>query len=351
MVSIATGTSHTCAVHRDGTVSCWGYGPFIGPRLPEVTAPVPVPLDAPATGVAVGIQAACALVEGGQVRCWGDLGEGNGPTAPAPIVGEDGADLAGVTQLAGGSVAFCGLTAAGTHCWGDNKSGELARPPSMTFPPRTAVLAQPGPRRLVAATVAVLVYDGVDQLCGWGNNDSGITPGARQILTRPACAAMVPGFLQLSAGDGHACARRGGRMFSCWGSNSGGQLGRGDEAVIEARLPGALRALPADVQAIAAGAYHTCALLATGGVMCWGSNNQGECGVPSSAPLFAPVPVTNLPGRAVAIGAGAGAQHTCVVLDDGAVACWGNDNEAQLGSGATTTSTGRFSPRPTFVRW
>jgi alpha-tubulin suppressor-like RCC1 family protein len=52
-----------------------------------------------------------------------------------------------------------------------------------------------------------------------------------------------------------------------------------------------------------------------------------------------------------ALGAGAAAQHTCAVLKDGSVHCWGSDSDGQLGSGATTEEFGRFSPNPVAVRW
>jgi alpha-tubulin suppressor-like RCC1 family protein len=348
--AVAAGTVHTCAVHEDGAVSCWGYGPFIGPRLPAVTPPVRIVLPARATAVAVGIQAACALLEGGTVQCWGDLGRD--AEAAQEVVREDGTPLGDVSQIAGGSVAFCAGGAAAVHCWGENKASELARPASMTFPPRTAVQVLDSPRSLLATTVAVLVYDGAGQLCGWGNNDSAIVPGARGIVERPTCApAPIPGLRQLTAGDGHACAHRGGAAFSCWGSNAGGQLGNGDDTMMDVPLPGSPQSLPTPIASLAAGAYHTCALLEDGRVMCWGSNEQGECGQPQSAPIFSPVMVEGIPGRAVGIGAGAGAQHTCVVMEDGAVFCWGSDVSGQLGAGATAEDPGRFSAQPVPVRW
>jgi len=347
--AVAAGTVHTCALHRDGRVSCWGLGAFIGPKLPTLTAPVPIALPERATALAVGIQAACALLESGRVSCWGDLG--SGVEGPAPVVEESGPPLVGVTAIAGGSVAFCASGPRATHCWGENKASELARPATMSFPPRTAVKIVDGPRPLMAASVAILVHDGVGQLCGWGNNDSAIVPGPPGIVEHPTCAPQaLPDILQLSAGDGHACARRGGAAFSCWGSNAGGQLGNGDDTMMDVPLPGQRQTLPADLDTIAAGAYHTCALVKGGAVWCWGSNQQGECGSPSSAPVFSPAAVAGL-SDAVAIGSGAGAQHTCVVLGDGAVSCWGSDLDGQLGSGAAQEDDARFSPKPAAVRW
>jgi alpha-tubulin suppressor-like RCC1 family protein len=348
--AVAAGTSHSCSVHQDGRVSCWGYGAFIGPGLPAVISPLAMSVGGKATAVQVGIQAACALLEGGGVSCWGDL-DGRGPQEPAAVLKEDGMPLGGITHLAGGSLAFCGSSSEGVWCWGHNQAGELARPPAMTFPARTAVLADPRPRPLLAATVAILTHDGADELCGWGNNDSGILPGARGAVERPRCQRGVGGVLQLTAGDGHVCVRRAGAMFSCWGSNSGGQLGVGDDGLLDAEMPGSIRALPAPIVSLASAAYHSCAVLVTGAVLCWGGNEHGEVGLAPSAPQFSPRLVGGFAGKVVALGAGAGAQHTCAVLADGRAQCWGYDHAGQLGAAAATEDADRFSPAPLTVRF
>jgi alpha-tubulin suppressor-like RCC1 family protein len=234
-------------------------------------------------------------------------------------------------------------------CWGDNKASELARPASATVPPHTAVMAHPGPARWLAATVAILAHDGGSQLCGWGNNDSGLAPGARGIVERPGCGRL-PDVLSLTAGDGHACARRGGDRFTCWGSNSGGQLGHGDEDALEADLPGVDGRLPGEIATIAAGAYHTCALTRDGAAHCWGNNDHGELGQPTSAAQFSPARIAGS-DRFVDIAAGAGATHTCGILADGDVRCWGYDDRGQLGSGAVREDADRWSAAPSAVRW
>jgi alpha-tubulin suppressor-like RCC1 family protein len=345
--AVAPGSFHTCAVHVDGRISCWGDSRFIAPGLPPLTGPVDVPLGRKAVALAAGAQATCALLDDQTVRCWGVFGEATLP--PTTIVKEDGTALTAVVQIAGGTVAFCAGHAAGTYCWGDNRAGELGRPASMTFAPQTAVLSFPGARPLLAATVAIVVHDGRSQLCGWGNNDSGIVPGARGIVAQPTCVGTVPNVVGLSAGDGHVCARRGGKLFSCWGSNSGGQLGTGDDSLLDVELPGAIQTLPAAILDLTAGGYHSCALLESGTVMCWGSNERGECGVPSSAPHFAPV-LASTP-RFVSIASGAEASHTCGVLADGSVQCWGSDERAQLGSAASTEDASRLSSTPQPVRF
>ena len=222
----------------------------------------------------------------------------------------------------------------------------------MVLPARTAVLSQSGRRPILAATVAVLVHDGGSELCGWGNNDSGLLPGPRGVVDRPVCTSKISGVRQLSAGDGHVCAHRGGNSFSCWGSNSGGQLGTGDDGVLEVELPGGSRTLPGPITGArqrrlprlrpGRGRERCSAGAAT---------NTANAGSPAPRPGSPRRRRRGFPRQVVAIGSGAGAQHTCAVLADGSVACWGYDNEGQLGSGVLTRDTDRFSAQPLLVRW
>jgi alpha-tubulin suppressor-like RCC1 family protein len=199
--------------------------------------------------------------------------------------------------------------------------------------------------------VAILVHDGASELCGWGNNDTALFPGPRGIVEQPACDAMIWNIRQLSAGERHVCARQGGMVYSCWGTNADGQLGNGDDLAKDEPAPGRMTILHVEIVAIAAGAYHACALLKTGAVMCWGRSRAGETGIESAAPVSIPTPVPGVRARAVVIGSGAGSRHTCVALDDGRLQCWGSDSDGQLGSGATQQDALRFSAAPVTVRF
>src|SRR5262249_19206737 len=87
--------------------------------------------------------------------------------------------------------------------------------------------------------------------------------------------------------------------------------------------------------AITANAFHSCALLGDGTVRCWGSANLGALGDgTTSGTRVTPVQVFGL-ARAVAIAAGT--SHTCAVIGDGGVRCWGGNGSGQLGDGTTTT--------------
>jgi alpha-tubulin suppressor-like RCC1 family protein len=87
------------------------------------------------------------------------------------------------------------------------------------------------------------------------------------------------------------------------------------------------------VAAIAAGDVHSCALLTTGAVKCWGRNNKGQLGDNTTTNSNAPVSVSGLTGG---ISITAGAQHTCALTTGGAGKCWGYNTDGEVGDNTTT---------------
>ena len=132
----------------------------------------------------------------------------------------------------------------------------------------------------------------------------------------------------------------------CWGANISGQLGYGhrnnvgdDESPASAgnvNVGGTVT-----VTQIAAGDQHTCALLDTGNVRCWGANISGQLGYghrnnvgDDESP--ASIGNVNVGGRVMQIAVGLTiSQHTCALLDTGNVRCWGANSRGQLGYGHT----------------
>jgi alpha-tubulin suppressor-like RCC1 family protein len=99
-----------------------------------------------------------------------------------------------------------------------------------------------------------------------------------------------------------------------------------------------------NVTQIAAGGEHTCALLSDTTVECWGWNQDNEIGDGSNTNRGAPVPVPGLTGVVKII---AGGENTCVLLTSGDVECWGNSSFGQCGSAAKTNPV----PNPTAIVW
>jgi alpha-tubulin suppressor-like RCC1 family protein len=87
---------------------------------------------------------------------------------------------------------------------------------------------------------------------------------------------------------------------------------------------------------LAAGFEHTCAILDDASVQCWGQNNFGQLGDGTTTNRSTPVTVPNL---GLAISVTAGQKHTCAILSSGQVSCWGDNTFGQLGNGTTTSSS------------
>jgi alpha-tubulin suppressor-like RCC1 family protein len=156
-------------------------------------------------------------------------------------------------------------------------------------------------------------------------------------MTAQAFAALEHGSRLrpgvIAGGQNHTCALRSTGKVDCWGRNFHGQLGIGTTSNQEA-APVLVSDL-SDVTAITAGENHTCALLATGKVKCWGDNAQKQLGKETGANYSVPVEVSYV---SRAVGIAAGQAHTCALLSNGKVRCWGDNFYGQLGNGTNIAS-------------
>jgi alpha-tubulin suppressor-like RCC1 family protein len=91
----------------------------------------------------------------------------------------------------------------------------------------------------------------------------------------------------------------------------------------------------AGVASIAAGDYHTCAVMTSGRVTCWGQGTYGQIGNGTNFSTAWPAPVLDLLDAAQVSG---GMSHTCALTTTGHVVCWGSDSNGQLGNGTTSAS-------------
>jgi len=180
-----------------------------------------------------------------------------------------------------------------------------------------------------------LLGDGVD-----GNNVVGIRQ-AYDVNNSPADTAAI------STGATHSCLLRAEGSVLCWGSNQQGQLGRG--GVVNAPPYAALLAEVSGFESnnatyaaskIATGSNHTCVIVAEGEVRCWGRGNEGQLGngvLQTSTTSVQTSTITAVNPSTTAIGIAAGNNHTCAVLKNGSVACWGDNTSGQLGIGNTAS--------------
>jgi alpha-tubulin suppressor-like RCC1 family protein len=147
---------------------------------------------------------------------------------------------------------------------------------------------------------------------------------------------LTSGVTAIAAGDNHACALVAGGGVKCWGSNGAGQLG--DGTTTNRSTPVDVTGLTSGVTAIAPGYQHTCALVSGGGIKCWGANWYGQLGDGTTTKRNTPVDVTGLTSGVTAIAA-SNYGHTCALVAGGGAKCWGFNGSGQLGDGTTTQSS------------
>jgi alpha-tubulin suppressor-like RCC1 family protein len=145
--------------------------------------------------------------------------------------------------------------------------------------------------------------------------------------------------IQIAAGGDHTCAILTSGALRCWGLNTSGQLGRGNTTNLgdnETVFSAGNVDLGAGVTVkdLALGGFHTCALLATGAVRCWGRNSEGQLGYGNSAALGDNELINNLPNVSLTGTVRklvAGDLHTCALTFAGTLRCWGFNASGQLG--------------------
>jgi alpha-tubulin suppressor-like RCC1 family protein len=156
----------------------------------------------------------------------------------------------------------------------------------------------------------------------------------------------------IAAGGNHTCAILDNESIKCWGYNASGQLGLGNttnQGVNSNEMGDNLDAVDLGsgikATAIAAGGNHTCAILDNESIKCWGANASGQLGIgdtnnrgDGSNPMGDDLPVVDLGSERTAKVIVAGGSHTCTILDDSSIKCWGENDQGQLGLGNTTDS-------------
>jgi alpha-tubulin suppressor-like RCC1 family protein len=145
----------------------------------------------------------------------------------------------------------------------------------------------------------------------------------------------APIFAQISAGGNHTCALTDSGEVWCWGMNDDGQLGDGTNT--NRSTPVAVVGLSSGVARLAAGINYTCAIIAAGGMKCWGANYYGQLGDGTTDKRNTPVTVLDLSGVVTALAASVSGGHTCALLTGGGLKCWGYNYWGQLGDGTTQT--------------
>jgi len=343
--SIDAGWAHTCALASNGGVKCWG-GNYQGQLGNGSTANSTVPVAV--SGLSSGISAisgggyhTCALTSSGGLKCWGDneegqLGNGNNTNSTVPV--NVSGLSSGVNAISAGGYHSCALmVSGGVKCWGDNYYGELGNgnTADSNVPVNVSGLSS-GVSAISAGgvhTCALLTSGGVK--C-WGYNEFGQLGNGNNTNSKVPVnvSGLSSGVSAISAGGFHTCALLTSGGLKCWGSNGFGQLGNGNNT--DSNVPVNVSGLGSGISAISGGEYHTCALSSGGGVKCWGRNYYGQLGNGNNIHSNVPVDVSGLSYGVSAISAGQ--YHTCALTYGGGVKCWGYNGSGQLGNRNHTDS-------------
>jgi cysteine-rich repeat protein len=268
----------------------------------------------------------------GQICTRDDACDGNGHCTGTSIE-----HLFDVVSISSGLHHTCALLGSGEiRCWGLNDNGQLGDGTVMNRFTPTAVAGLPGAAQTISCgnyhTCAVLSTGGIS--C-WGDNVSGqLGDGTMIDRTTPVEAIGLPSSaISISAGHHHTCALLSTGGVMCWGQNSYCQLGNG--STTGSPFPVQVSGLDSGVVSVAAGGYHSCATLTPGGTpRCWGYNSYGQVGDGSLTCRSMPVAVS-MPGSATAAFLALGRYHTCIVTTAGEIMCWGYNNYGQLGDGSS----------------
>lgn len=305
--------------------------------LPTVTA-TSGPAET-ATAIAAGYNHTCVLFTSGKVKCWGlndkgQLGDGTltNRSTPAEVTG-----LGGVTAIAAGGSHTCALSGGGVKCWGENLSGQLGNGTHADSPTPVDVAGLGNGVAGLAAGgghTCALMERGAVRCWGW--NGSGQLGDGTNIDRETPVAVDAAGvlFYSIAAGYEHTCALTTSAGIQCWGKNNSGQLGDGTHAN---------RSQPADVEglritavSLSLGEAHSCALLINHTLQCWGDNQFGQLADSAIKNNPFPLPVAGLANGISAVSAGSG--HTCALTGAGAQ-CWGRNYFGQLGNGTLDSSS------------
>lgn len=338
---VAAGGRNTCAIGARGHAFCWGANdqgqlgdgdPLTEPKR----RPTRVASERRFLSLTVGGRFACGVTVDSLAYCWGanrDGQLGNGTTEPSRVP-VPVADSIRFERLAAGRAHVCGLSADGrAYCWGSNNDAQIGDGGSWrrgSF--HTA------PVEVVGGYVfSGLVGGGWDTSCGLARSGEALCWGGVDLLKWRATPTSTPmavsgetEFWALAGGADHLCGLSD-EATLCWGENRSGQLGNGRNDRQTEPTPIASDSV---FIRLAAGSQHTCGLTVPGQVYCWGANQSGQLGTGRGAygnqgwntPQLV---FGDLTFRVIV----AGESHTCGVVADGAVYCWGENGAGQLGSG------------------
>ena len=385
-VAISSGFHHTCAVLDDGSVTCWGLGWGLGDgtwtdrNTPTQTSS----LGTGRTAVAIssGFYHTCAILDDGSVSCWGynddgELGDGTTTNRSTPTQTSSLGTGRTAVAISSGTFHSCAVLDDGSvSCWGFNGNSELGDGTNTdrSAPTQTSSLGTTSNPRTAALSERDFDNDGILNIfdvhqnldfrettvssgsrhtCAlldngnvscWGRNvegqlGDGTTTYNRYTPTPTSSLGVGRSAVAISSGGPHTCAILDDGSVSCWGWNYYGSIGDGTTTKRYSPTQTSSLGTGRTAVAISSGSYHTCAILDNGSVSCWGYNGNGQLGDGTWTDRNTPTQTSSLGTGRTAVAISSGNEHTCAILDDGSVSCWGKGTSGQIGDGNSTSRT------------
>jgi len=404
-VPMTAGFAHSCFMLDNGSVKCWGensYGQLgLGDTInrgdnssdmgDNLTA-IDLGNERTATAIAAGNHHTCAILDNESVKCWGanasgqlGLGDTNNRGDNSSEMGNNlpsvdlGSGIKAKAIATGGSHTCAILDNESVKCWGANASGQLglgdtnnrgdgSASGGMGDYLPTVDLGSGRTAKVIATggshTCAVL--DNASVKC-WGENSYGQL-GLGDLVNRgdepdemgnilPSVELYSDTATSITTGTGYTCVLLDENSteplsnVKCWGRGNYGQLGNKKK---EGRTTPAVNAInlgtgitgvatARKATAITAGNFHTCAILDNSSIKCWGFNASGQLGqgnidtVWQANHLGDALPAVDLGAGRTIRGIAAGDNHTCAILDNALIKCWGSNTAGQLGLGDNST--------------
>jgi alpha-tubulin suppressor-like RCC1 family protein len=394
--TVSAGSSHSCALFAEGSVKCWGENGSgqlgqgsttdLGDGADEMgdnLDPIDLGTGRTATAFATGGDYTCAILDNGNVKCWGlgsagQLGQGNDTTL-GKAAGEMGDNLLAIdlgtgrtaTAISATKKHTCALLDNGNvKCWGEGSSGRLGQGSTSDLGDGAGEMGDDlDPVDLGTGRTATAISAGDKHTCAlldngnvkcWGEGSSGrlgqgstsdLGDGAGEMGDNldPVDLGTGRTATAISAGEKYTCALLDNGNVKCWGEGSFGRLGQGSVTTLgdgAGEMGDDLD--PVDLgtgrtaTAISTGHKHTCALLDNGNVKCWGLGSAGQLGQGNDTTLGKAAGEMGDNLLAIDLGTGrtataisVGQNHTCALLDNGNVKCWGEGSSGRLGQGSS----------------
>lgn len=296
--------------------------------------------------ISAGLTHTCAI-DSGAAKCWGEnnhgqLGNGTkvNSTTPVAVSGLE----SGVTAIAAGTYMTCAIQNGGAKCWGSLS-------PDQTTPIAISGLGEGSglTQIVVGGAHACTILQDTKMMC-WGSNTYGqfgngttsftysLTPAYVKAYADPNDPTKLSDVTAMAAGNRHTCAIVTSGALKCWGSDEFGQLG--DSAGFDDKTtPTDVSGMGSSVTSISAGQKHTCAVR-SGGAWCWGEGEDGQLGIGTvlgDSRKTDPRQVSDLT-QDVASVAATSVAHSCALKADNTAYCWGMGSKGQLGSGQAGSS-------------